>query len=55
MPVTRNEVPVEDRWNVEALYVDPQNWKEDLEDVKGGGGNGPSYPGTEGGFTTRCL
>ncbi|MGB7979123.1 MAG: oligoendopeptidase F [Chlamydiales bacterium] len=41
MPVTRNEVPVEDRWNVEALYVDPQNWKEDLEDVKGGGGKWP--------------
>lgn len=31
MPITRDEVPVKDRWNVEALYLDPESWKEDLK------------------------
>ncbi len=31
MPVARNEVPVENRWNVEALYVNPETWKSDLK------------------------
>lgn len=35
MPVSRNEVPVQDRWNVEALYPDPDAWKMDLAGVQG--------------------
>ncbi|HSX11489.1 MAG TPA: oligoendopeptidase F [Chlamydiales bacterium] len=35
MPVSRNEVPVEDRWNVEALYPDPNSWKTDLTRAQG--------------------
>jgi oligoendopeptidase F len=35
MPVSRNEVPVQDRWNVEALYVNPDSWKTDLTQAQG--------------------
>lgn len=35
MSVSRNEVPVQDRWNVEALYPNPDSWKTDLTVVQG--------------------
>jgi oligoendopeptidase F len=34
MPVARNEVPVADRWNVEALYLNPESWKSDLKSAQ---------------------
>jgi oligoendopeptidase F len=34
MPPSRNEVPETDRWNVEALYQSPENWKQDLEKLE---------------------
>lgn len=43
MPVARNEVPAENRWNVEALYLNPESWKEDLLQAKGEG-KGPKWP-----------
>ena len=43
MVVTREEVPVKDRWNVEALYVNSNEWKEDLCKV-GGGAKGLKWP-----------
>ncbi len=35
MPKSRNEIPLEDRWNVEALYPNPEAWKQELVQVKG--------------------
>ena len=35
MVKNRSEVPVEDRWNVEALYPDEQIWKVELAEVRG--------------------
>lgn len=31
----RTQVPEQEKWNVEALYATPQQWKEELEQVKG--------------------
>src|SRR3990167_5714124 len=31
MPKTRNEIPQQDRWNVEALYPTPEAWKDDFQ------------------------
>lgn len=39
MTVERNQVPVEDRWNVEALYSSFEEWEKDLQACgKEGGG-----------------
>lgn len=35
MVKNRSEVPVEDRWNVEALYPDEQIWRVELAEVRG--------------------
>lgn len=35
MSKSRNEIPIEDRWNVEALYSNPDQWKEELAQVQG--------------------
>lgn len=35
MPKTRNEIPLEDRWNVEALYQSPDQWKAELAQIQG--------------------
>ena len=35
MPVAREQVPAKDRWNVEALYANPDSWKEDLKELQG--------------------
>jgi oligoendopeptidase F len=35
MPLAREEVPLKDRWNVEALYLNPESWKEDLQKAQG--------------------
>lgn len=43
MVVARDEVPVKDRWNVEALYTNPEYWKEDLKKV-GGALTGLKWP-----------
>ncbi|MBX7066056.1 MAG: oligoendopeptidase F [Parachlamydiales bacterium] len=43
MVVSRDEVPVKDRWNVEALYVNPDQWKEDFAKI-GGVVKGPKWP-----------
>ena len=34
---TRDEIPVQDRWNVEALYQNEKEWKEDFERMQGTG------------------
>lgn len=34
--MSRSEVPVQDRWDVEALYHTPEIWKTELAQVKGG-------------------
>lgn len=31
MPKTRSEIPEQDCWNVSALYLDPTDWKKDLQ------------------------
>lgn len=43
MPKTRSEIPQEDRWNVEALYPNPDAWKQDLAQVQGQDKN-PRWP-----------
>jgi oligoendopeptidase F len=43
MPVARDEVPVQNRWNVEALYPNPDQWRLDLQQVKKGEGS-PRWP-----------
>lgn len=43
MVATRDEVPVKDRWNVEALYLNPDQWKEDLT-KSNGKGKAPKWP-----------
>ncbi len=35
MPKTREEIPEQDRWNVAALYPDPNAWKSDLAQAQG--------------------
>lgn len=35
MPVAREEVPLKDRWNVEALYTSSESWKRDLKKLQG--------------------
>lgn len=35
MPIARNEIPAENRWNVEALYLTPEMWKEELNKIQG--------------------
>jgi oligoendopeptidase F len=35
MSKTRDEIPEQDRWNVAALYSDPENWKSDLLQTRG--------------------
>lgn len=42
MSSARSEVPVEDRWNVEALYPNPDSWKTDL--IKAGQEKTPRWP-----------
>ena len=43
MVVPRDEVPIKDRWNVEALYGNPEQWKEELKVAKGGE-TAPKWP-----------
>lgn len=43
MPVARDEVPTKDRWNVEALYSNPDSWKLELKATQGGGEK-PRWP-----------
>lgn len=43
MVVARDEVPVKDRWNVEALYLNPDQWKEDFSKI-GGVSKGLKWP-----------
>jgi oligoendopeptidase F len=43
MSLSRDEIPVKDRWNVEALYVNPESWKKELVALSGGG-DGPKWP-----------
>lgn len=43
MPVARNEVPAQNRWNVEALYPNPDQWKTDLSAAQGQEKN-PKWP-----------
>lgn len=31
MPVARSEIPVEKKWNVEALYQNPEMWRDELQ------------------------
>lgn len=35
MPLAREEVPKDLQWNVEALYLDPNSWKLELQEVQG--------------------
>ncbi|MDE3045157.1 MAG: oligoendopeptidase F [Verrucomicrobiota bacterium] len=35
MPPTRNEIPTDKKWNVEALYSTPHSWTEELAKAKG--------------------
>lgn len=44
MIVTRGEVPAKDRWNVEALYLNEDLWKEDLAKVGSGDNQGVKWP-----------
>lgn len=41
--LTRNEIPFEARWNVEALYFDAESWKEELREIQGQG-KAPRWP-----------
>ncbi len=43
MPLARSEVPQKDRWNVEALYLNPESWKADLS-LAQGQGKGVKWP-----------
>ncbi len=43
MIVARDEVPVKDRWNVEALYSNAEQWKEDFAKM-GGALKSPKWP-----------
>ncbi len=43
MPLSRNEVPKEKQWNVEALYMNPESWKTDFVAVQGDG-QSPKWP-----------
>jgi len=43
MAKTRNELKKQDKWNVEALYPDPQAWNAEFEAVKGGE-SAPRWP-----------
>jgi len=35
MPPTRSEIPVKNKWNVEALYSDPTLWMKELASIEG--------------------
>jgi oligoendopeptidase F len=35
---SRSELKNQDKWNVEALYLTPQDWNAEFETLKGGGG-----------------
>ena len=43
MPKSRSEISEKDRWNVEALYVSPELWRDELQKVKGEG-ESPRWP-----------
>lgn len=43
MPPTRSEIPLKNKWNVEALYSDPSLWMSDLSSIKGKG-ESPRWP-----------
>lgn len=43
MTVERSKVPVEDRWNVEALYSSPAEWEKDFKEW-GREGTAPHWP-----------
>lgn len=43
MPVARNEIATDHRWNVEALYLNPESWKEELKRTQGDQ-KGPKWP-----------
>lgn len=43
MIVTRETVPLKDRWNVEALYLNPEHWKKDFTQA-GKGQQTPRWP-----------
>jgi len=47
MAKNRNEIPLEDRWNVEALYPNEQVWKEDLAKVQGQGQDSSLKPANQ--------
>lgn len=34
-PLAREQVPSKDRWNVEALYPNPDSWQADLKELQG--------------------
>lgn len=42
-PRKRDQIPESDRWNVEALYVNPEAWKKDFLDIQGGD-KSPRWP-----------
>lgn len=48
MPLARNEIPAEHRWNVEALYLNPESWKMELKQVQGGDPKWPQIVGYKG-------
>ncbi len=43
LPKARKEVPLESCWNVEALYLSPDAWKEELSQAQGSG-KAPKWP-----------
>ncbi|MBS0625926.1 MAG: oligoendopeptidase F [Verrucomicrobia bacterium] len=43
MPKSRSEIPIQDRWNVEALYPSPDLWKVDFQKARGQQ-EGPRWP-----------
>ncbi len=44
MVIARDEVPAKDRWNVEALYLNPDLWKEDLAKAGKSQTDAPRWP-----------
>jgi oligoendopeptidase F len=44
MVVAREEVPAKDRWNVEALYSNQDEWREDLASMRSKEAAGPKWP-----------
>ncbi len=43
MAIAREEVPVEKKWNVEALYASNGNWMQDFEKIRGAA-SAPRWP-----------